>query len=717
MDHNCFRVGTMPFAQLGYEDQRPIVAGLQGLVNQLGDFRLWTHVQQLDLGERWLAERASIAREAQADWQKRGFQEEIWLGRQIGKQAGLKGVCSYLWLPEIRPLLGDLAGWGLEAAVEKPPPVLQGRYEAGLGVLKPVYSHQGRWRPDHTRPFATILSSYALKDGWDWYQPLGRVVLEAAGNLIVCVDGQRISERKLEMSVASHKAQLLAWSEVGGRGSHREAQQLAATAQELQEAVGQGLALHNVRLLFLLLDENEERLQARKKGLIGRLRGRIGVDELVGYQAQALGYFRPERRVSSLPQTHHNVLSPGTARMLALIGYGSEENYKGMFLGVGQGLMRKQLTGLSYLNLWEGRRGAHMLVLGETGYGKTVLAHALVARQVESGAQAIVLEPQGHCGRHLRPYFGDHLADYNRIKLDDVRVNPLDVVATTFTEQCDYFIALVELLLNPRGKGEGRPQRYLSNGEVAAVQAGLRLTYAGLDWESLLSGQGTTPQLDTFCHYLENVAEGAAVAQELRQLYVDGVWGEIFNGQSNLNTRLRRPDGSLWPVVMYDLQGVGEEWRPLFYFMILAGINREVRRPLATGEQRSKRVVVIDEFRYLSSGFSALNEWVANQVATARTFSTAFVILDQNPVTFLGEGQGHTARTHLLENMSYLVSFRLRQSAIARLREVYPMLRGSHERYLLRAAVGDSLVIDRDMRLRLVRIALRGRERKWFMGS
>ncbi len=713
----CYQAEMTPWAQLSFADQRHKVSQLEKFVTHLDDFRLWVWHQPQSLARNWLDKRATKAEQAAELWQKTGYEEEIWLGRQLAQQVRLKQISSFLWSPKTEEVWGDGSDWGLDLQPRKVPTFLQGDYQAYVNELRPYHPKKEAEPSGTPPPYALVVTSYLFANQWDWYEPLGRILLESEGDMCICIDGTAVSTNKLAR-MATH------WSNQAKVASHQTGltgfalRETAVSGQHLLEAVQSGMVLHNIQISFLLLDPDLQRLHQRKKRLTARLKGYIELDWLRGYQQEAIRFFLPVKRPLSLPQTAHNMLSSGTARLLGLIGYGKKSTYEGIFLGIGRGLMRHQVTDLSYLDLWKKRQASHLLVLGETGFGKTVFAHSLIARQVEAGQQAILLEPQGHSGRHLHPYFPADVSLHNRLRIDQLQLNPLDIVAPTFIEQCDYFIGLLESLLNPHG--DRRRQRMLHNREIGAVQEALYRFYQGQSWQESYKSRAELPLLQDFCTLLRQIKGGEQVASELHHLYVAGPWGGVFNRPSNLNIHLNRPDSSLWPVVSFDLHGVGQRWRSLFYFIILSAIQRAIRQshdPADQASRRPRRLVVLDEVRYLTQQVGGLSEWLANQIATARTFNTAFVLIDQNPITFLGEGENRTARIHMLENMAYLLSFRLRPTGVARLQQLYPQIAPSHMAYLQQADVGDALLLERQRRTRLVHIALRPSEQKHFLGS
>jgi hypothetical protein len=710
---------TVSFDQLDEHGQLGFVERLASFAaaTQL-DFRLLSFVRPWQ-AERWRMQRSKLAQRAPFAWQRRGVQEELRLGQTITSQLDLKSLRHYLILYGFAGSAGDLRQWGIEAQSAYPPLPLEGVYAAHLNHLWPVKPGAGRGAVDPNRPLARILAAYEFKDKWDWVNPLGSLLSGADGPLVLCLDTQRIPQRTIEFATNSLQA---AMSEVT-RVSDKETVLNMEDADYIMTATARGAGLHNTRIAVMLLDSDRARLRQRSERVKTKLSPFMKITQLSGSQESAALLFSPMPHPPGIPDIHHNVLSGGVGHMLGVIGHASDEQYAGIYMGVGR-TQGGGVTGLEYINPWQGQEAAHLLCLGKTGYGKTVGMQAYCARQAELGAQVIFMEPQGH-SRRLYDYLGPQNALFNQVSYADITYNPLDVVAPTFADQFDYFLVLLEFLLNPRGDDSQRPKRYLTNSEMAAVNEALKKTYEGCDWDALLADQGKTPLLGLFVRWLAKMPGGAGLADELDRLYVQGPWAATFNATSTLQVRLKRPDGSLWPAVIYDLSKVAKSRRPLFYYVILASINRESRRPLPPGQERPRRLCVIDEFRYLTGGTN-LTEWVADQVATSRSFRVAYCLIDQNPRTLAGvsadgaQVQGDaadlTSRQHMLDNIRYSLFFHLDPNSIKVLRTLYPHLTESHFAYLQAAQTGQALLTDGEQ-IKLIDMVLRAGEQRHFLGS
>lgn len=691
-----YRIETIDFGQLDMEDQFAQVAQLQSFAASIdGDFRLLSFAMPWN-PNRWRDGRALLARHAPSEWQRLGFQEEIRLGAKVAQETQLQSVHHYLLLYDYQAGASELSAWNILASDQHPPPPLRGNYAGHINHLYPVSDNGGL---DTTRPYASIIAAYKFKDAWNWVTPLTRLLVEADGPMVVCVDCKAVSQRKVEFMVNQAQADTLDVKRI----SDQETLTRLQDAELIMQAVTQGVQLHNTRLFVMLLDKNLSLLKERMTRVKTTLSPFMRITTLMGSQSAAAMMFSPTANPSSIPDTWHNVLSTGVGHMLGSIGYATKERYDGLYIGVKQSIYGN-VTGLKYHNPWPGQKASHTLFVGKTGFGKTVAMQALMTRVAASGAQVVFLEPQGHSKR-LADLIGHENVAYNRISTDNISYNPLDVVATTFNGQLSYFLVILEFLLNPlSGEDPSRPRRYLTNDEIGAVHEALSKTYKGFEWDTLLNDQTQTPPLELFVNWLGRTNAGQQVARELRNLYVQGPWSNAFNKTSTLSVQLNRPDGRIWPAVIYDLSLMLENskaWLPFYYFVLLSSINRESRRPPAPGKQRVRRVVAVDELRYVTSGTN-LVEWLADQIATARTFRVSYWLADQNPRTLAGlsadgmqasgDVKDMTSRLHMLGNIETVMAFHLDKNETSVMQTLYPELTRSHLSFLTTAKSGQVLM-------------------------
>lgn len=714
-----FQVHIADFNQLDSSEQYGAVMRLVSFFANSGDMRLLSYSLPWQ-PNTWQETRAKLSQQTLYPWQRRGYEEEIRLGNRLSRNQALHTINHYLITRGSTLQAGHLANWGIAATESAPPSPIKGNYSAGIDHLKPVLPDGTL---DRTRPYVAIIASHRFKDQWGWTAPLPGILSEATGPLVVCLDIHHIPNKKVELATNG----LQATADTITKISDKEVLLRLQAADFILTQLTQGQSLHHVRLYVMLLDTNLERLkEERIPSLKSRLSAFMSVETLKGYQAGAATVFTPSfnRAGVAVPAGNHNVLSEGVSVMAGgMWGFFSNENYNGIYVGARKSVTG-QFVGLHYLDLWRGNSAAHMGIFGQTGKGKTVGTQALLTRQMEQGVQVIVMEPQGH-SRRLAALVGEENSLYVQVGYD-MTFNPLDIVEPDFSEQVDYFIAILELLLNPRGSDPGRPRRYLSNMEIAAVSEALTKTYRGLSVEELLNDQSKTPTMEVFCARLAQINGGRELATELKRLYVEGPWSATFNATSSLNMRLRNPDGTLIPAIIFDFLKVPEDRRTLFYFALLAAVNREIRKSVPYGQKRPERLFFIDEAHYLMTG-SNLAVWLAKQFKTARTFRTGIWVADQDPMTLIGlrsdggkmlgsEGHDTMSGIYMLNNMPYIMCYGLSLDASRPLAQIYPEFRNSHLNYLAQSGPGQA-VLKTGKGVHIIDMVLRPSEEKYLLGS
>lgn len=723
---NCYHVSLPDFSQIETHDQASIIGALTSLwAGPLGDARLLTQVLPTRL-DRLVGERRRLAMSRSEERARRGLMEEVRLLEAIARADFLK---TRHFLIDFGDTISaaDLAHWLVRAQPGYPQLPISGEYAEAADHMFPVLRspQTGRLQVDNSRYRYGILSSYRLARTWDWQKPLADIIANARGPLIICVDVRKIHPERVATTADFWQGMVL-------NGQNREA---LLSQQEAETALAaRNEAVHHVRVLFMVLDTKLERLRARLQSLRTTQSQYLQLDSLHGYQAAAGAMFGPEAQPPGLPQGHHNVLSSGVAMCTGIWGVGREQETQGVYIGISQD---ETTPHVSFLE-WRGNDPFHALILGLTGFGKTVFSQALAWRLAEQEVQAIFLEPQGHC-RRLAALAGRENVAYHELSYDQVRLNILDVVYENPTEQYDHVITLLALLLDPVGQ---QPRRF-HNAEVAAIRQALQATYAYYDWETeLLADHSLTPTLDTFCRHLRQVGTGQTVsgdglsspavgsafmaqaavglAQEMESLYVYGDYARVFNAPSNLDLSLREQ------LVLFNFQQVPEQRRALFYYAVLAGINLQVRR------HPRKRAIFVDEVNYMSREASLMT-FLAHMVKTVRTYGAAVILIDQNLEAFIGvegaqaesmqAGINVAAGQMILANLTWSITFPLPENAAARLARQYPgEILASHVHFLARfssnkeAGAGRAVLRYRG-KAEKVRVVLRPMEAKYLLGS
>ena len=700
-----FQVNLPHFYQIDSHDQTAVLSQMVSLFAGPAEHcRFLTFIMPATL-ERLERERRRLAMSINDDWARRGLMEEV---RMIGEWASrgeMRRTRHFLVDFNDALTTGDLAHWRVAGEEGYPQLPIPGDYAEYHDHMAPVLKKNGRLQLDNSRYRYAILASYQLTRTWDWRHPLAQMITAADGPMVICIDVRKVHPERVTASAEF-------WQGMINNGQDRNAviaSQEAEAALEVRDE-----AVHQVRVLFMLLDKNAATLRERLESLRKTSTQYMKVDRLLGYQAAAARMFGPAARPPGMPSGHFNTLSRAPAVFAGMWGVGREQTTAGYYVGIS---VDEVAPHVSYLD-WQGNDPFHGIILGRTGKGKTVGAQALAWRMAEQGTQVVLLEPQGH-SRRLAQLAGEKNVSYNQLSYGTTRLNILDVVYENPTEQYDHVITLLGLLLDPLGNN---PRRF-SNAEIAAIRRALQLTYARYDWAGeLMTDHTLTPLLETFCHKLVQVAEqlapaelnglasltlvhqleggqplpglsgqvataAAALAEEIESLYVHGDYAATFNEPTNLDLTLKER------IVLFDFSQVPERRRPLFYYATLAAINHQVRR------KPRKRAIIVDEVHYMNQEASLMT-FLANMVKTVRTFGAAVIMIDQDLEAFIGvegaqaesmaTGTNVTAGQFIINNVSWTIVFGMKRDAAYRLVKHYKdEILPSHAEHLARMGSDD----------------------------
>ena len=708
-----FKLSLPYFYQMAHHDQTAILEQMVSLfAGPLQHSRLFSLSVPASL-ERLERERRRLAVSREDEGQRRGLMEEVRMISQWASRGEMRHITHYLvdFADTLTP--SDLGHWRIEASEAIPRLPVLGDYAEQVDQMVPVLPDKGQWREDHSRYRYATLASYQLTRTWDWRQPLAQLLTTADGPLVVCVDIRRVHPERVATSADFWQGMVLNNQDRNAHLAHEEAQLALAARME---------AVHHVRVLLMVLDKTAARLKERVESLRKTSTQYMKLDRLLGFQAAAAQMFTPNPRPEGLPAGHFNTLSRGPAIFAGMWGTGRQQKTEGFYMGLS---VDETAPHVSYLD-WQGNDPFHGVILGKTGKGKTVMAQSLAWRLAEQDVQAIFLEPQGHSKRlyNLALAQGQSVS-YNEISYAETRLNILDVVHADPTSQYDHVITLLSLLLDP----VGHQARRFTNHEVAAIRQALSLTYASYDWdEELLRSSHLTPTLDIFCHKLWQVADeksstrggkqmsyaAANLAEEIESLYVAGDYAGVFNVPTNIDLSLKEN------IVLFNFKDVPERRRPLFYYAILAGINRQIRH------YPRKRAVFVDEVHYLNQEGSLMG-FLAHMVKTVRTYGAAIIAIDQDVEAFIGvEGamtEAHQAGIFILNNLAWLVTFGKNRDQALRLQRIFPSeFRDAHVEYVALAGSDDKhgkgmAVILNGGRADMIYCQLRPLEQQYLFGS
>ena len=655
-------------------------------------------------------------------WRREGLKQYRRFMEELRASTDLHGINYYLqaWLPQRKPYEGNpdttlqgLAGGAFMTQVvpvEATEPFFRGQYIEERDHLAPLNPGE---------PFMCVLTSWDLRGAWDLYTIHDLLQLPFPVGLAVDVYTYPPDRAHITLMNAYNalEAQL---NTTGRMGRDTKSEAAWADCDYAMKAVDAGQRLHRVVVALLIKGKTcsalHENVRLAERVLASKLRFRVER----GSQLEALKLFTvvPAGRIN-LRLTQRTAISEGVS-VLVPFGLRRRNDTRGILWGIDadggypvfyDGWSRQSGTAgvagapgggeqregdLSSPSAASGASGAsayHHVIVGETGSGKTYGANVLLYREALRGTQVVVLEPMGH-SRRLMQAMGDG-GSYNRVDFAHTTLNVLDVVENTLIDQVTHVQRTLAVLLSSaagaggaaasagggwhalteRGDatvtggagGQVAGRRVFSNAELAALGSALRDLYTGIDPETIRPEE--TPRLEQLCARLR-LKEGAggcgrALADEIAGLYVDGVYGEVFNprGGTSLNLLLTSPG------VAYDFSGVNDTFRPLLYSQVLAAVQRRVRNR----GRRQPMIVFIDEFRYMAQE-PMLAEQAMLLVKTARTYRAAVWMAEQNLFTF---SETFTGRA-IIENTPLVTLYRQTATATRIARELYPKLTEYH---------------------------------------
>lgn len=601
--------------------------------------------------------------------------------------------------------------------------------ELDLSGLKPQGWHNYLAPTQKGEPYMCVLTSWQVLGEWQLWTMHQLLRLPFPVGLAIDVTTYS-PEKAATVLLQSHNSLQGHLNSNGPKDAKAEA--AFYDLEEVSQKIVAGQRLHQALVSVLVKGDTKaelmENVQAAERVLLGHLSLRVEY----GNQLKALKLFTPTPLADiGIKGAMRTLISEGVAVMMPF-GFRSRTDMRGIPWGI-------DLDGdypVSYAG-WErpdrsqkaGPKAYHHLILGETDSGKTFSTSLLLHREALTGTQVIVLEPMGH-GRRLMEIMGKG-GSYNPVDFERTSVNLLDIVEPTLDKQIMHVSRCLQVLLSSgsgagsaaasigsgsggAGSGQGNAgaggagnsgdRRFFDNVELALVTSALEETYRGIDPATITPR--ATPRLEKLCMRLSHKGvRGKMLAEEISGMYVDGVYGKIFNprGGTSLDLRLTSPG------VAYDFFNVDPTFRALMYYVVTAAVKRRIRG-IRDGSRTQRLILFIDEFRHMIQ--EPLLGWeVAMLVKTSRTLEAAVWLAEQNLFTFTNTEQGK----YIAENTPIVTMFRQKATAVKLARDTYPINEG-HAMLLAGAEQGECITMFGNELFHLQMVPS-DRERDVFSGS
>lgn len=437
-----------------------------------------------------------------------------------------------------------------------------------------------------------------------------------------------------------------------GAGKDKEAEFIASAMEELQTAMYQGETLYTFTVHIVVGGNTIEELE--KNAQIVRV-------SLPLYTVRHFGSAEVIKQVFT--QNVVGDVSEGTlvstqgASILcgSLLSYRRRTNVHGIMLGI------DNHQSPVVVDLFDRRASSYnMVVLGQTGAGKTFGVLTLMLRHMLMGTRLIIIDPQGNINLS---FLDDSIYSHITLGKEGISINPLDRVYDEFGIQIDFAVTILRLL----GIHENSVE------ERAILDKCLTDLYN----EHV---HPTIPQLlENILEFEKSVEKNSKLHQAIDSLklslrmYIEGSRKGIFGEKTTVDLALNAVV-NVFDVSRLPDQGIGSELRKAYLLILLAHINRSIRRRRERGDL-APILFFVDELGILIRDREAAS-FVSAMYKTSRSRLVGMIVADQDLHSLLGP-QDESGLHHgvpILANSANILIFKQNESELDRIREHFPVL-------------------------------------------
>src|SRR5215211_8375214 len=386
-------------------------------------------------------------------------------------------------------------------------------WSSGTCVQPCAYTEQmRRLEPREAgRPFYALLHSYDMQDEWDaaTLHPLLASHYDVAISIDIVTLSRNKAQRLAEM--AHNAANLVAKDK---KLLDMRAERVTRDAQHaLHEMRHQ--TLHEIQLAVLVGGASPEELEINVADIRDRLGPKLRLMRAAGAQGEVLKLFSTAlRKRLEAPWKPRTQLSHAVGCLAGIVGLHRTNATDGIFLGI-DAVRRAPI----FMDLFAQQQAAHTIILGKTGYGKTVFLNLLAERAAAvSGMQVIGIDAFANGFRVEAALAG---ARCYAIGLQQ-RVNIFDVVYGYETEggwlpnQVLHVIGQLSLLLGEPGQTPDGKKRYIPRAFSTRERGVLGRVIQALYQERQITPDTATREMPILADLLRMLeAEQDAVATEL----------------------------------------------------------------------------------------------------------------------------------------------------------------------------------------------------------
>jgi hypothetical protein len=562
------------------------------------------------------------------------------------------------------------------------PTLLAGPYREHLSYLEPE-------DPEH--PYLAVLTSYDFAGEWNatLFHELIALNLDITLAVDVVTLNRNKSQRVAEMAYNAAKLVARDKNLVDIRG-----EQVVHDAREVLAQL-KGQTLHAIQVAVLVRGRSKEELEANIVTVRDLFGPRLKLLRPSGAQREALKLFStlPRQRLDA-PWKPRTQLSKVVGCAAGMVGFHRPNQTKGVFVGVDR-IGRFPI----FINLFERNQAAHMIIAGQSGFGKTVLLNLLAERAASlSDMQVIGIDAFSN-GLRVERAIQDCVCF--KVGLEHT-INPLDVVFGWETEggwlnnQILHAVGQIVMLLGEPGESADGKKRFipikLETGERGVLSLAVKRLYQKYKIAPETPAFGT-PTLSDLIVVLEEMRDPIAAQFAIRLRYF--IYGSL------IDTSEKTPDGAAFDghttidwrfenrIVYYDFKTVPELLLPLFYIQAMG----KAWRYITTRRITHDIFLQIDEFGYASQVEAVANTaWV--MAKTARKYRLGMVLVDQTMRPFLDTPAGR----QLHANAAAHFFFHMQDVEAHDVARAMSVITPRHQQFILDAEPGQCLgVIRKDV--------------------
>ena len=308
---------------------------------------------------------------------------------------------------------------------------------------------------------------------------------------------------------------------------------------------------------------------------------------------------------------------------------------------------------------------ANMLVLANSGAGKSYFVKLEILRSLMFDTESIILDPENEYEMIAKAVGGNYIS-FSSSSLNKINPFQLANVNDSTEDEMGYkYLFLQSLLKIMLGQ--------MSPTEDATLNRALVLTYRqkGITEDPATHTLEAPRMEDLYRSLIGMEDENAKNLSARLEKYVMGAVKGIFDQQSNISLDSK--------VTVFTLRELADEIRPIVMFIILDYVWTKIRTDL------KRRLLIVDEAWYLMR-YEDSAKILQGFVKRARKYYLGVTVISQNADDFLTSPYGKA----IVTNSALQLLFKQSPAAVDQVADVFYLSQGE-KHMLLSAAVGEGL--------------------------